>query len=126
MKNQKEIYEALLAGETLIMDKIFKVKLENGELYNPDTLDGAEYSFCFPDRWQICKEPKWYENISEGGVLCWLENGDNKEIVTVVGYDADLAYSYKFMLNDAKWCTEPTPLTKQEIQVFMDNAPETT
>lgn len=67
MKNQKEIYEALLAGETLIMDKIFKVKLENGELYNPDTFDGAEYSFCFPDRWQIYKKPKWYENIPEDG-----------------------------------------------------------
>ena len=107
MNNQREIYEALLAGETLIHEGGMKAKLINGRFISSDYYLSQPY-FYTTDNWQIYKEPKWYENIPEGGVLCWY----NKYICVI--YIADqLAAKHKY-----------TPLTKQEIQVFMDNAPE--
>ena len=121
MKNQREIYEALLAGETLDAKDFIneKVKLnERGRLVNQNG-DLSEQLFAVPANWSIYKEPKWYENIPDGGVLCWV-NGE-KIVDSITDYDSDFKNRFT-SANDNFHSAKP--LTKQEIQVFMDNAPE--
>jgi hypothetical protein len=68
------------------------------------------------------KQPeKWYENIPDGGVLCWVtDNGcaDERICRNIIRYQKRL---FKDGLNN--W-EKARLLTKQEIQVFMDNVPE--
>ena len=116
MNNYEEVIDALKAGETLINFKFLKVKLEDGELVSVEKLKPfiEHPNFNRPQLWQIYKEPKWYENIPEGGVLCWNIDGVGRqsEYVSAIRNDTVIDKSnFK-------------PLTKQEIQVFMDNAPE--
>lgn len=108
MNNQREIYEALLAGETLVNNDGHEVKFSDD---NNLTTMGSLTSFFVPKNWQIYKEPKWYDNIPKGGVLC-LGYGN----ITAVYHKPSSASPFE---PDAL-----TPLTKQEIQVFMDNAPK--
>ena len=117
MKNQREIYEALLAGETLIQDfHGIHIKLKDGYLYNVRQEVRDDWSFNSPIDWEIYKEPaKWYENIPEGGVLCWYKNG-----ISVI-YNSTAITLYA---TEGCALSNATPLTKQEIQGFMDNAPE--
>ena len=115
MINYEEIIDALKAGETLINVKFMKVKLEDGELVSINPINFAPMpNFDRPNLWQIYKEPKWYENIPDGGVLCWNINslGGRSDYVSHIDNST--------IVNMKKY----TPLTKQEIQVFMDNAPE--
>jgi len=125
MKNQREIYEALLAGETLKFNAL-TIKLDtNGFLI--DAINGLAVDEDFEDYdgWKIYTTPKWYENIPDGGVLCW---GDVC-VVIVIRYEAD-KYPCKYQVKDAedetitRWTAHAVPLTEQEIQMFMDNAPE--
>jgi len=108
MNNQREIYKALLAGETLISDNGTICTLSVAGI-TKDSLDNPSYqSFIKPLEWQIHKEPKWYENIPDGGVLCWYAG-----LIVVI-------YS-KLGSRDVAIAN---PLTRQEIQVLIDNAPE--
>lgn len=123
MKNQREIYEALLAGETLINDAHFTIKLkEDGNLdYAEDRVYGSVFNavFKYVEDWQIYKEPKWYENIPEGKVLCL----QGKVLIAIKGYDS-AAHKCISVIGSYYTPEKLVPLTKQEIQVFMDNAPE--
>jgi len=124
MKNQADIYTALLAGETLISMNNITIKLdEDGDVKSNNMwVNGG---FSVPKNWGIYKEKKWYENIPDGGVLCWADVC----VVIIVGYEAD-KYPCKYQVKDAedatitRWTAHAEPLTKQEIQVFIDNAPE--
>ena len=120
MNNQKEIYEALLAGETLVMSqtkKLFKLN-ELGEI---DCINNATWSvpqFGRPMDWQIYTKPEWYENIPEGGVLCkWAG-----KMLLITDYIPHHENPLKG--NCSRSVNEAIPCTKQEIQIFMDNAPE--
>ena len=124
MNNQREIYTALLAGETLSDASNNTARLNGvGELVNrigraiPD-------NFYFPDNWKIYKEPKWYENIPDGGVLCWVADDksqlDRKSTTRII--TNTLTSRDGFRCDSGSW-VYAAPLTKQEIQVFMDNAP---
>lgn len=125
MENYEEIIDALKAGETLIgRQSARKFKLKRGKLL---CIDGEQekyvsYDFSYPQNWQIYKEPKWYENIPEGGVLCWVKNGSQYDCVRVTSYEKDVMYGWR--TGSGGFDGKPKPLTKQEIQVFMDNAPE--
>ena len=124
MQNQKEIYEALLADETLINAQFLKIKLVDGELMQVDKPSKMieHPNFAWPQVWQIYKEPKWYENIPDGGVLCWCSDGINTYLEKAVKY---ISSSERLEVADGTYRDESkcAPLTKQEIQVFMDNAP---
>ena len=122
MKNQREIYEALLAGETLIDESNNSARLNGlGELINRINRNAPD-NFLFPNQWQIYKEKKWYENIPDGGVLCWCKDGESDKEVTDIVTEQGSANGY-FTPNLKHWIYA-TPLTLQEIQAFMDNAPE--
>jgi len=122
MKNQRVIYEALLAGEVLTSEGV-DVFFKNGELR---TSEGGRctYTFVYPEDWQIYKEPKWYENIPEGSFIpckVW----DNKKDVRyafVAGITDYKDFFYKTSAGGA-W-KNAERLTKQEIQIYLDNAPE--
>ena len=129
MKNQREMIKALLDGEKLVMSK-----LSSSSIIEMDDQGITKYNhggecdmndICSPSKWQIYKEPKWYENIpSVGGVLChvceqadWDEFEDTPRIITEyknnMFYDSDgLSWAY------AK------PIPKKMIQVLAYNAPE--
>ena len=120
MGNKREIYEALLASETLMHDsKFIAIMNKTGEVAN---VAGTvpEVNFEPASEWKIYIKPKWYENIPEGGVICNIEG-----IFGVVrAYDGNRFYENS--IEDSGFLVKANPLTKQEIQVFMDNAPEVT
>ena len=125
MKNQREIYQALLDGETLINAKFTKVILDNGQLRAVHKVGFAEEmpNFLYPQIWQIYKEPKGYENIPDGGVLCWCYDEPETYVRIITEY-CDDKITHKFKTNYGGFVGDATPLTKQEIQVFVNNAPE--
>ena len=131
MENQREIYEALLAGETLIHAKGFKlIMLENGVMVDAKTLLRKEQHFTWPEDWQIYTIPKWYENIPDGGVLCVCGTSESIRLIesfVLKCISPDSAAVPIFRTKDydgGDWWYLCRPATKQEIQVFMENAPE--
>jgi len=123
MNSQREIYEALLTGETLVSAfNNIKVKLVDGALKDISGKGQDDQTFRAPDNWDIYKEPKWYENIPEGGVLCWCcKNVDSAKYLRIIIKKDN---NTSFWDNNKEPWGFAIPLTKQEIQVFMDNAPE--
>jgi len=86
MKNQKEIYIALIEGETLISAFCnIKVKLIDGALKDIKGKGQEDQTFRAPENWKIYKEPRWYENIPDGGVLCRV-NGE-KTVNSIEDYN---------------------------------------
>lgn len=128
MNNQKEIYEALLAGETLDNGEFSCSLNVQGDLVD-DEMDSIDLDFSDYQNWRIHKEPKWYENIPEGGVLCWICNVEvdvfpRNNVEIIKKYKQDTSDGFDFMSINCAYYKRATPLTKQEIQVFMDNVPE--
>ena len=129
MNNQREIYEALLAGEALInkeSDYGMTISMsDDGGIFYADNDPCFVNRLHNPEFWQIYKEPKWYESIPNGGVFCWVSyfgmqvgcHEKNPKIIT--GYDGEL-----FRTIDNGGFDIAEPLTKQEIQVFLSNVPE--
>ena len=122
MNNQREIYKALLAGETLVHVKGHSVTMDaGGSLIAPDGV-GYEPHFFKVEEWEIYKEPEWCENIPDGGVLCWCKDGESdKEVVDIV---VEQGSNNGYYTPNFKHWIYAAPLTKKEIQAFMDNAPE--
>lgn len=120
MKNYEAIIDALKAGETLIHDSGNKVEMNKlGDLipmsYTP--------AFNQPKDWQVYKEPKWYENIPDGGVLCHVADNKLDNFIEVVRAYTNSKF-YSLNINENEYWLNATPLTKQEIQAFMENAPD--
>lgn len=117
MGKYEEIIDALKAGETLVCISNIKVKLIDGRLSSENMPNTRDIHFHDPEDWKIYKEPKWEDNIPEGGVLCKNYNG---YIFIVKEYREGMQYPYKAV----KSCEpEAIPLTLQEISVFVSNAP---
>jgi len=124
MKNQREIYAALLAGE-ILRDEGNNLTImldDNGKaVSNSSTM---QPNFYYPENWQIYKETKWHENIPDGGVLCWVSdipNDSDATIRSVTGYCDDSTHFFETL--EESW-VHAKPLEKQEIQIYLDNAPE--
>lgn len=120
--NAKEIMQALIDGEMLDhKEHNLSIGLDDeGDLISDE---GYSYDLSFSgyDEWTIHKEPEWYENIPDGGVLCMISDhrDDRKILGTVISFNAGLFASS----TGAKWRLAK-PLSKKDIQVFMDNAPD--
>jgi hypothetical protein len=129
MKSTAECYKALLGGEKLknksFRDKSFYVYLNDGILMNNRGEEDLFY-FNVPELWEIYEEPKWYENIPEGGVLCWVSDtkkDDEECIAAICHHNEKVNNSYTELDVEVGW-KYATPLTKEEIQVFLNNVPE--
>ena len=111
LKEKIEVMQAALDGE-----EIQALWLQEGnEDWLPEDLRVFNWA-CFDYR--IKPKPlEWYENIPDGGVLCWMDYRDGERAA-----QPRLVLSEGFYKN--RGSTNYTPLTKQEIQVFMDNSPK--
>lgn len=104
------------------------------ELYGPEGYEGASVwcacgfrgpVFCLdPDELnlEIKKEPtKWYENIPDGGVLCSVGTEGQIDIIKKSDMNKN---DERIFISDITYWYLCKPITKEEIQAFMDNAPE--
>lgn len=125
-KNAGEIYTALLAGKKIREEAWaddYYIHLIEGQQYYKNGQNAA-YNFCNPSSWEEYIEPKWYENIPEGGILCRVS--DYKiEPLTVVAIvcrinttSADLRF---ITTSNTSW-VYATPISKEEISVLYNNA----
>lgn len=69
---------------------------------------------------------EWYDNIHESGVLCWASDcglGERDLITVIKSYNTgNTGYNY-YDYRDDGW-VYATPLTKEEIQEYLNVAPE--
>jgi hypothetical protein len=66
------------------------------------------------------KEPSWYENIPEHGVLCWtcdVEENTTRYLDLITAFIGEYGY-YKFRSKDGALWVFATPLTNEEIEAF--------
>ncbi len=110
---QVEVMTAALDGKPIEIDL-----RQTGDWEKFSQAHTAQFNWHSYD-YRIAPEPaKWYENIPRDGVLCWVTEGA-ASIIT----DYDIEFDNPFTSDNDNFA-HADPLTKQEIQVFMDNAPE--
>jgi hypothetical protein len=113
--NHKEIMQALINGEKITMASWgigeYTYLGEHGNLVNAK---GLLAQLALADRYIIYKEPNWYDNIPEKGVLCWCwdDEEDNRYIDVVLGHRDD--EHYKFPTATSSY-VNAQPLTKEEV-----------
>lgn len=122
-ENIEQIYKHLIGG-----GRIKPVGYNsNFGLIEGNLIDGSgqwvSLDFQIPSAWSIYEAPKWYENIPAGGALCWVKIAAMKPyVVLVTGHDKRRGFIFA---SGGCW-SHVTPLTKDEIQSFLDNAPDAT
>jgi hypothetical protein len=91
-----------------------------GELLNID----MSWRFDYPEDWSIGfiqskPEPKWYDNIPEQGILCWVkeEEEDEAKLTTIIEYHR-YESKYTFESLDDYW-KHATPVTLEEIANYI-------
>lgn len=117
------MYQALLAGERIRWDTDILHLNEEGILVDENSNQETWHFKCYED-WIIYKEPKWYENIPKDKLLCWFwendgDNQDNRARILL-----EYSERHGFISDNGTAWKNCRRLTKQEIQLFMDNAPE--
>ena len=122
MKNHKEIMEALLAGKTLRSQQL--TYSSEIHLTKEGRLSSGSFEMFYlipPEQWAIKpKEPNWWENIPEHGVLCWVNDYDpdpNIGLINVVIKVESGNYRRFVDVNDCRW-DYAIPLTNEEIEAF--------
>ena len=127
MDSKREIYRALLEGEKLEYGREFYIYMNDlGELVD-DEGDIIDFSFDDYENWSIYRELTWYDMaIPQPGILCWVNDIGESNLSypmlvirkdrndTEMGFEAEDGNMWDFAL----------PLTKAEIQVYMNNVPE--
>ena len=65
------------------------------------------------------KEPEWWENIPEHGVLCWVSDIDEniRNIIERITFVVKEDGAYKIRPHETRW-KYATPLTNEEIEEF--------
>ena len=118
---QEECFGALYNGKVLHYCEN-SVKIIDGFVRNIDGSRCVSYSFDGSITWDILEEQetKWYDNIPEGGILCWVtgrKQPDRYYIDSITRWDRSNRRYYS--VTNVPWASA-TPLTKVEIQDFMD------
>ena len=75
--------------------------------------------FKFRRKPKESKEPEWYENIPEHGVLCWVDdiNETARNIIERITFVVNEHEFYRFRSRETIW-KYATPLTNEEIEAF--------
>jgi len=125
-KNIKELYQALIDGKTIQNNKnLDQAKLGFDKLlYKAHAKEhfvypGLDYVFYQTDQWSIYEEPKWYDNIPEWGVLCWV-TGTKKPLTsyTTIRLIEGLNAYNQFVSAGNIW-NNAIPLTKEEVMQYI-------
>lgn len=130
MKNSKEMMQALIKGETLINEDNDEIYLINGTLFVG--LFQSNYSqFTRPENWKIKQpEPEWYEKENAVGTLCEFWDYDHtRKIIDTFTTTGICNGELSFMPGDtylSGMYKNARQLTKAEVQIFKDKAPEFT
>jgi len=117
-KTTADIYKALLEGKKIASMDIYLdssyVYLKNGDLVN-DKDHHVTWGFSSPESWQEYIEPKWYDNIPEQGILCWVWNTKTERTIRILKYYyAETQYPY--MVDGGYGWEYATPLTREEAE----------
>lgn len=75
-KSQAEIYKHLLDGgklKSIRFNSCIVFLNKEGVLVNQNNTI-VETNFKHPESWETYIDPRWYENIPENGVLCWVSD----------------------------------------------------
>ena len=116
---RQEVFQALADGKEVECKSIHAAHIC---AFNP-----IAYSALEPDKfgnyyWRIKpEEPKWYENIPEHGVLCFVSDTDEKpydlcRLAIIIKYcKGELTF---LEINYSMW-RYATPLTNDEIKQFL-------
>lgn len=64
---------------------------------------------------------EWYHNIPKEGVLCWVNDHEKQEANIAVVIEK-LTHTFA-TISKLEW-KNATPLTKSEIQIFMETCPD--
>ena len=116
MRNQKEIYQALLAGKTLISG-LTKIKLKDGYIFNIGSKCHIPYYFSHPQDWEIYDE--YYElkkAHSEGALIESINRSSDKPRWTVESnphWFPELEYRIKGGISFEAWS-----MFKDEIMAY--------
>ena len=126
MKNYEEIIDALKDGKKLCSSPNGSKFIHLVDHHLVDDKGHKRFlSFMPPENWRIYREPpQWYDNIPPEGIPCWVKNNKSgpwgrREIIR--NYEKGNFYPYIGW--DSQW-TYATPMTKSEIHVWLNNAPE--
>lgn len=120
IKSIKEAYLRVLDGEVFYFngEKIFFDPEFEG---SPLRIGRCYASFEFKRFDEFMIEVDWRDTLEEKPRLCWVwdVNEDKKVVANVIGFDGEWEVPYRTPRFSYK---NAIPLTKEEIQVFMDNA----
>jgi hypothetical protein len=121
MKNQAEIYQVLLDGNTISQSPQIKAKLVDGILHTYCTIhkewELANITFDNPGLWEI--EQQWYDKDISNGVLCRVSSflADISYIRLITRRKDNLFIDHK----GEKWrIAEPLDLTKPLLPQLED------
>jgi len=125
LKSTKECFQALIDGETLVGG--FGTELhfnDEDELINQNEKISSHH-FANYQNWHIKQEinQDWRENIPPEGVLGYAWDSDKDDKVKCICTDYDQSYDFQYNCGDEAYI-HFRPMTKAEIQVYLDNAPE--
>lgn len=103
------------SGTTIKYDASFIMKGESPYRYGNFALKGVWNKF---DEWYV--ESKWYEDIPERGILCWVRDGryEDGHLARVIKYNTNPATMFPYV-TDAGIFIYATPLTNEEIKEFL-------
>ena len=116
MKDLKQMFDALLTGETLY----HTATPENILKIDDEELDISDFHRLIPCYWEIKQKPKWYDNIPESGVLCWCRDFEGYiKITKIATYHKDLK-----LFGGEGYCKwdNAIPLTPSEIRDYLQVA----
>ena len=99
-KSRKELIETLLSGKTLVLSEPsqadLRVSFDADVFSDGDALTVNVNNFPYASLYWFV-ENKWYEDIPEEGVICWVwDNNEVRNHVTLVmGYDDSVEYPFR-------------------------------
>lgn len=126
--SQQELWEYLISGGKVCKanDGNSFYSLINGKVHKTHA-DGVSTGWTsnfmnFTGYEKYIEPPKWYENIPEQGVLCWVDpkSGTLGRLIRLIG-GYDPSYSNCFISKTCKGISwdNATPLTEEEVKQYI-------
>ena len=128
-RTQQELYGYLAGGGYVTFKEDLFLGFHEGTMtrltiFGEVLFKDFSWSFNSPKDWSIAfpqtkLEPKWYDNIPEQGILCWVkdEEEDEAKLTTIIEYHRHES-KYNFKSPEDYW-EHATPVTLDEIANFI-------